>query len=145
MLFGRNPAEDGVRALLGVAGLVEEPTFYPYLSGRANLEHLAALDGVGLTARQRDKVGGYSHGMRQCLGIAAAFLRAPRLLVLDEPTTGLDPAGMRDMRELIGNLGRAWVGIYALMPQAQSLEELFLDMTETASPAARIGTAEVAA
>src|SRR5437764_9233413 len=111
-LFGRDPWES-VRALDGVAGFVEAPTFYPYLSGRRNLELLAAFDGgvlatqidraletVELADRARDKVGGYSHGMRQRLGIAAALLREPKLLLLDEPATGLDPAGMRDMRLL---------------------------------------------
>jgi len=116
-LFGRDPLEEGARALDGVAGFVEAPRFYPYLTGRRNLELVAALDGDGaagriaealdtvdLADRARDKVGGYSHGMRQRLGIAGALLRAPRLLLLDEPATGLDPAGMRDMRRLIRRL-----------------------------------------
>jgi ABC-2 type transport system ATP-binding protein len=116
-LFGRDPLVEGARALDGVAGFVEAPRFYPYLSGRRNLEMAAALDGDGaedridealdtvdLTDRAGDKVGGYSHGMRQRLGIAGALLRNPRLLLLDEPTTGLDPGGMRDMRVLIRRL-----------------------------------------
>ena len=115
-LFGRDPMES-VQALQGVAGFVEAPTFYPYLNARKNLEMLAAYDGGGaperidqaldtveLSGRQRDRVGGYSHGMRQRLGIAAALLRDPKLLLLDEPATGLDPAGMRDMRLLIRRL-----------------------------------------
>ncbi|MEV7237398.1 ABC transporter ATP-binding protein [Streptomyces sp. NPDC051020] len=102
----------------GIAGMVESPRFYPYLSGRANLELLAGLDGgaagtrvdevleqVGLLGRENEKVGGYSFGMQQRLGIAAALLRAPRLLVLDEPANGLDPAGIRDMRALVRRLG----------------------------------------
>jgi ABC-2 type transport system ATP-binding protein len=64
----------------------------------------ASLDTVDLADRQTDKVKGYSHGMKQRLGIAAALLRAPRMLLLDEPTTGLDPAGMRDMRQLVRRL-----------------------------------------
>jgi ABC-2 type transport system ATP-binding protein len=106
-----------------VAGFVEDPTFYPYLSGRANLELLAALDGgsgdgvdealavVELTPRAGDRVRGYSHGMRQRLGLAAALLRRPRLLVLDEPTTGLDPAGMRDMRALVRRLAEQGITV----------------------------------
>jgi ABC-2 type transport system ATP-binding protein len=115
-LFGRDP-QAGIAALDGVAGFVEEPRFYPYLTGRRNLELCASLDGHGaagridevldvveLSDRARDRVGGYSHGMRQRLGIAAALLRCPRLLLVDEPATGLDPAGMRDMRLLIRRL-----------------------------------------
>ena len=115
-LFGEDP-QRSVSALRGVAGFVEAPRFYPYLDGRTNLKLLAGLDGgdapklveevletVELRDRGKDKVGGYSHGMRQRLGIAAALLRQPRLLMLDEPATGLDPAGMRDMRSLVRRL-----------------------------------------
>jgi ABC-2 type transport system ATP-binding protein len=115
-LFGRDPIR-GVAALAGVAGFVEAPRFYPYLSAQRNLELLAdfdggdarsliasSLDAVELTDRAKDRVGGYSHGMRQRLGIAAALLRRPRLLLLDEPATGLDPGGMRDMRLLVRRL-----------------------------------------
>ena len=125
-LFGRDPVLDPVSALEGVAGFVEDPAFYPYLSGRANLDLLADLDGGGdgdrvaevldiveLSGRSGDRVRGYSHGMRQRLGLAAALLRRPRLLVLDEPTTGLDPAGMRDMRALVRRL--AGEGITVLL------------------------------
>jgi len=136
-LFGRDPMRHGARALEGVAGFVEAPRFYPYLSGRKNLELLAALDGGGaerridevleiveLAPRARHRVGGYSHGMRQRLGIAAALLRAPRLLILDEPATGLDPAGMRDMRTLIRRLAGEGMTVLLsshLLPEVQEL------------------------
>ena len=136
-LFGRNPMREGVRALQGVAGFVEAPRFYPYFSGRKNLELVAALDGgqaarridevldlVELSARARHRVGGYSHGMRQRLGIAAALLRAPRLLILDEPATGLDPAGMRDMRLLIRRLAHEGMTVLLSSHQLPEVQEL---------------------
>jgi len=116
-LFGR-PIERGAAAREGVAGFVETPRFYPYLSARKNLRLCAtydrdsgaharidpALELVDLAGRAEDKAGGFSYGMRQRLGIAAALVRDPRLLILDEPTLGLDPAGMRDMRQLVKRL-----------------------------------------
>jgi len=135
-LFGRDP-QLGVRALEGVAGFVEEPRFYPYLSGRRNLELLSAFDGGGAVARidevlsvvelsdrAADKVRGYSHGMRQRLGIAAALVRGPRLLLLDEPTTGLDPAGMRDMRALIRRLAGGGMTVVLSSHLLGEVEEL---------------------
>jgi ABC-2 type transport system ATP-binding protein len=136
-LFGRDPLREGARALQGVAGFVEAPRFYPYLSGRKNLELLAALDGAGaaaridevleiveLSPRAKHRVGGYSHGMRQRLGIAAALLRAPRLLILDEPATGLDPAGMRDMRQLIRRLADQGITVLLSSHQLPEVQEL---------------------
>jgi ABC-2 type transport system ATP-binding protein len=124
-LFGRDPHTEMPEALEGVAGFVETPHFYPYLTGRKNLELLGAFDGgdkrtridevlelVELRDRAGDKVGGYSQGMRQRLGIAAALIRDPRLLVLDEPTNGLDPAGIRDMRGLIRGLAEQGMTIF---------------------------------
>jgi ABC-type multidrug transport system ATPase subunit len=100
--------------LFEVGALVESPTFYPYLSARANLRELAAsgapvpskrieelLDLVGLCDRANDKVQGYSMGMKQRLGIAAALLSDPKLLLLDEPANGLDPAGIVAMRDTL--------------------------------------------
>src|SRR3954454_3776505 len=135
-LFGRDP-QAGVAALEGVAGFVEAPRFYPYLTGRRNLELLAAFAGgdaaermpaaletVELTHRAKDRVGGYSHGMRQRLGIAAALLRRPRLLILDEPATGLDPAGMRDMRRLIRRLAAEGMTVLLSSHQLPEVQEL---------------------
>ena len=135
-LFGRDPLVS-VRALEGVAGFVEEPRFYPYLSARKNLELLAAFDGgeargridevldlVELADRARDRLGSYSHGMRQRLGIAAALLRAPRLLLLDEPTTGLDPGGIRDMRLLIHRLAESGITVVLSSHQLAEVEEV---------------------
>ena len=136
-LFGRDPIREGAQALEGVAGFVEAPRFYPYLSARKNLELLAALDGGGareripevletveLSPRAQHKVGGYSHGMRQRLGIAAALLRRPRLLILDEPATGLDPAGMRDMRDLIRRLADQGITVLLSSHQLPEVQEL---------------------
>jgi ABC-2 type transport system ATP-binding protein len=136
-LFGRDPMRHGAAALEGVAGFVEAPRFYPYLTGRKNLELLAALDGGGakeridevlqiveLTPRGGHRVGGYSHGMRQRLGIAAALLRRPRLLILDEPATGLDPAGMRDMRLLIRRLAGEGITVLLSSHQLPEVQEL---------------------
>ena len=136
-LFGRDPMRRGAAALEGVAGFVEAPRFYPYLTGRKNLELLAALDGAGakeridevlevvdLAPRAKHKVGGYSHGMRQRLGIAAALLRRPRLLMLDEPATGLDPAGMRDMRALIRRLASEGITVLLSSHQLPEVQEL---------------------
>jgi ABC-2 type transport system ATP-binding protein len=112
-LFGAPP---GPGQLTHVGALVEGPAFYPYLSGRDNLRTFAAhadvrrsrvdevLETVELSARARDRYATYSLGMKQRLGLAAALLKNPSLLILDEPTNGLDPAGMADMRVTIRSL-----------------------------------------
>lgn len=114
-LYGKDAATRGY--LDPVGALIEGPAFYPYLSGRENLRVLAGhagmtarrvavvLDEVELTERAGDKYSTYSLGMKQRLGIAAALLKDPGLLILDEPTNGLDPAGMADMRGLLRKLG----------------------------------------
>ena len=135
-LFGRDPLES-IDALAGVAGFVEAPRFYPYLTARTNLELLASLDGgdapqlidevldlVELTDRAGDKVGGYSHGMKQRLGIAASLLRRPKLLMLDEPATGLDPAGMRDMRLLVTRLASEGITVLLSSHLLAEVEEV---------------------
>ena len=112
------PVPEGLPDVIGgVGALVETPLFFPNFSGRLNLQLLAETAGVGkdrveecletvdLRDRAGDKFKGYSLGMKQRLGIAAALLKSPQLLILDEPSNGLDPAGIRDVRELIRRLG----------------------------------------
>ncbi len=106
------------RQLARIGALIESPTFYPHLSGRDNLRLAAryagvpdaaadrVLDEVGLTARASSPFRTYSLGMKQRLGVAAALLKEPALLILDEPTNGLDPAGVAEMRELLRSLGQ---------------------------------------
>ena len=129
MLLGLARPTSGQAAVLGAApgspqglvrigAMVEAPAFYPYLSGRDNLRVLgryagvredrieAVLDEVGLSDRAADRSATYSLGMKQRLGVAAALLKDPELLILDEPTNGLDPAGQAEMRELIRSLGK---------------------------------------
>src|SRR6266702_740217 len=136
-LFGRDPQHELPEALDGVAGFVETPYFYPYLSGRKNLELLAAFDRDGgraridqllrlvdLSGRADDRVGGYSQGMRQRLGVASSLVRDPLLLLLDEPTNGLDPGGMRDMRRLVGRLSGEGITVLLSSHLLAEVEEL---------------------
>ena len=116
-VLGRPAGDAAVIARVGA--LIEAPGFYPYLSGRANLQVMAryrglpdtvvddALERVDLADRGRDRFKAYSLGMKQRLGVAAALMGEPELIVLDEPTNGLDPGGMADMRALIVDLARS--------------------------------------
>lgn len=130
LLFG-TPAADTVArgaALKRIGAIAEQPAFYPYLSGEDNLRGVATFAGlpanaatlarvrevlaqVGLGERGRDLYKRYSLGMKQRLGIAATLLTRPELIVLDEPTNGLDPAGMVEVRTLIGQLARDGVTV----------------------------------
>ncbi|HEY3026899.1 MAG TPA: ABC transporter ATP-binding protein [Pyrinomonadaceae bacterium] len=117
MLFGRDMGKDPLKALVRVGAMVESPAFYENFSGWDNLRILAAMSGgasrkrieealalVDLLDRARDPVRTYSHGMRQRLGIAQALLPDPEFIILDEPTDGLDPQGIREVRLLLPRL-----------------------------------------
>jgi ABC-2 type transport system ATP-binding protein len=115
-VLGGDRAAAAARAEGGLAGLVDDPRFYPYLSARANLALLARLDGgaepdldallsrAGLADAARQKVGGFSLGMRQRLGLAAALMRRPAVLLLDEPANGLDPTGADELWQVVREL-----------------------------------------
>jgi len=116
-IFGMDLRKRRYAVLSRVCGIVEKPDFYLYLSAYKNLEILGsmtrrvqkeeimeALNVVGLTSRAFEKVKTFSHGMKQRLGIAQALLTNPELIILDEPTTGLDPQGMKEVRGLIKEL-----------------------------------------
>jgi ABC-type multidrug transport system ATPase subunit len=116
LVLGASPGSP--ESLARVGALIETPSFYPVLSGRDNLSVLAryagtaeariapVLEEVDLAGRADDRFATYSLGMKQRLGIAAALLKDPELLILDEPTNGMDPAGMAEMRSFIRELGR---------------------------------------
>lgn len=127
-IMGHDVQHERGKALAAVGAIVENPETYKYLSGRENLVHYARLAGVdtgrrsrkidevvdivGLTGRIDEKVKRYSLGMRQRLGVAQALLGDPKLLVLDEPTNGLDPSGMREFREMMRRLAHEGMSVF---------------------------------
>lgn len=129
------------RALPHIGALIEEPAAYPHLSGRANLRLLdaagpggdrrtrrgrvdQALERVGLAGIDKRPVKAYSLGMRQRLGLAAALVRPPRLLILDEPGNGLDPRGIRDIRDLLLELNESGVTVFVSSHQLAEVSAL---------------------
>lgn len=127
-ILGHDVQQERRAALSHVGAIVENPEVYSYLSGRKNLLHYARLAGISstkinirirevveqvkLTDRIDDKVKTYSLGMRQRLGLAQALLGNPQLLILDEPTNGLDPAGMREFRQLIRSIAETGIAVF---------------------------------
>jgi ABC-2 type transport system ATP-binding protein len=139
-LLGRPFGRGDRQRLFDVGALIEQPSFYPYLSARENLRSLAAtgartsrarieelLEMVGLRDRARDKVQTYSLGMKQRLGIAAALLSDPQLLLLDEPSNGLDPAGIVAMRETLKGLAASGKTVFVsshILGEVQQLADV---------------------
>jgi len=142
-VLGRRMPSRAREVLPQIGALIEEPAAYPHLSGRANLALLdaagpggraarrtrrrrvdEALEQVGLAGVGRRPVKTYSLGMRQRLGLAAALIRRPRLLVLDEPGNGLDPRGIRDLRELLTGLNESGVTVFLSSHLLAEVEQL---------------------
>ena len=126
------------RVIARVGSLVETPAFAGRMTGRRNLELLAGIDGIGpravasvlqrveLTERADDPVRAYSLGMKQRLGIAAALLKDPEVLILDEPANGLDPAGIKEVRELLKELGAEGRTVFVsshILPEIQHIAD----------------------
>jgi ABC-2 type transport system ATP-binding protein len=138
-LFGQPVRWLDRRPLFGIGALIESPAFYPYLSGLDNLRVLAGfgaapkqgrvdevLELVDLAGRAQDRYETYSLGMKQRLGIAAALLNDPPLLLLDEPANGLDPAGIVDMRTLLQTLADAGKTVFVsshILPEIQQMAD----------------------
>lgn len=139
-IFGKSVSKFKNDALHGVGAMIEEPAFYRNLSAKRNLQLLTALehvsrrrinevlDLVGLADRGDDKLKTYSHGMKQRLGIAQALLSEPKLLILDEPTTGLDPRGMKEVREMIVSFAREGITIFLSSHLLHEIEQVCTSM-----------------
>lgn len=139
-IFGKSIRKYRNSALQEVGALVERPDFYEYLSAYKNLSLLAAMDKVskerilevleivGLADRAKDKVRAFSQGMKQRLGIAQALLSKPKLLILDEPTNGLDPRGMKEVRDLILKLAEEGITILLSSHLLHEIEQICTTM-----------------
>ena len=135
-VLGRDVPAGLPETMRRIGAIVESPAQFPTFSGRENLIHLARIDGIaplrvdevlertGLAGRAGDLVSGYSLGMRQRLGIAAALLKDPALLVLDEPANGLDPAGIVQVRELVRSLGREGRTVFVSSHQLSEVRQM---------------------
>ena len=134
---GHRVPGERVAALRHLGGFVEVPAFYPNMSARRNLRLIGSaggdasegritevLDTVGLLTRGDSRVGGYSHGMKQRLGIANALLNSPDVIILDEPTSGLDPQGMKDVRELVRELGKVGTTVFLSSHLLHEIEQV---------------------
>lgn len=133
-ILGHDVADDLVAVMDQVGGLVESPKFFPTFSGRTNLELLASirdiprarvdevLDEVGLGDRAGDRFDTYSLGMKQRLAVASTLLKRPTMLILDEPANGLDPAGIKDMRELIRRYGSSGSTVFVSSHQLAEVQ-----------------------
>jgi ABC-2 type transport system ATP-binding protein len=128
---------DHRRIVSRVGALVEEPAFYPWMTGRKNLRVFAdagpplpsaaietALELAGIAPAAGRRVRGYSQGMRQRLGLALALMRDPDVLILDEPANGLDPAGIRDLRDLVRKLGDTGKAVFLSSHQLREVEDV---------------------
>ncbi|MBQ9848525.1 MAG: ABC transporter ATP-binding protein [Clostridia bacterium] len=136
LINGFDVAKNHDKALESVGAIIESPELYPYLSGRENLMQFARIHGVGeervrecveivgLSARIDEKVRKYSLGMRQRLGVAQAILNRPSLLILDEPTNGLDPSGIKELRDMLKMLASQGTAILVSSHLLSELEQV---------------------
>lgn len=145
--------EDFEKAMANVGGIVENPEMYKYMSGMDNLKQYARMRGikdrnlldeavslVKLSNRINDKVGKYSLGMRQRLGVAQALIHKPKLLILDEPTNGLDPQGIKELRDILKNYAHETGACVVVSSHLMSEMELMCDRVGIIKEGAMIGT-----
>lgn len=152
-ICGNNIIEEFERAMANVGGIVENPEMYKYMSGMDNLKQYARMRGikdqalldeavalVKLSNRINDKVSKYSLGMRQRLGVAQALIHKPKLLILDEPTNGLDPQGIKELRDILKDLAHNSGACVVVSSHLMSEMELMCDRVGIIKEGAMIGT-----